>query len=115
MTARFDNPDDFRGKKDIEQVCVSPMTLAEFTAAFAALPEGFSQGVYEGKSWSVSREVKQGGKQQKLYARELGGKDFVSLNLYYLSDGTPKLKPCEMPALKVIDFVLGVKIDEPQA
>jgi len=37
-------------------------------------------------------------------AKELGGNDFISGN-YYRSVGEGLLKPCEMPAEKVIDFV----------
>ncbi|KIN62119.1 hypothetical protein Z946_975 [Sulfitobacter noctilucicola] len=44
----------------------------------------------------------------KLVAEELGGKDYISLNLYALSSG-PKLFPCEMPAEKVITFVRALE------
>ena len=47
------------------------------------------------------------GRSQKLVARELGGRDYISLNLYRLSSGA-RLKPCEMPAQKVIDFVMNL-------
>ncbi|EDZ45821.1 conserved hypothetical protein [Rhodobacterales bacterium Y4I] len=44
-------------------------------------------------------------------ARELGGGDYISLNLYRLASGA-RLKPCEMPADKVIRFVLALKVTE---
>jgi len=43
-------------------------------------------------------------------AQELGGPDYVSLNLYTLKDG-PRLYPCEMPAEKVISFLRGYRPD----
>ena len=49
-----------------------------------------------------------------LVARELGGNDYISLNIYQLSSGA-KLKPCEMPEKKVIDFVMGLVVEQDQA
>jgi hypothetical protein len=43
----------------------------------------------------------------KLVAEELGGSGYISLNWYDLASG-PRLKPCEMPAAKVIGFVLAL-------
>ena len=47
-------------------------------------------------------------------AEELGGGDYVSLNLYRTGTGD-RLKPCEMPAEKVVRFVLGLVPDAPRA
>lgn len=44
------------------------------------------------------------GKSFKIYAEELGGNDFISLN-YYITKTSEKLKPCEMPEEKVIYFL----------
>lgn len=44
------------------------------------------------------------GRALKLVANELGGTDYISLNLYDLKRGA-RLYPCEMPAAKVIAFV----------
>ena len=41
----------------------------------------------------------------QFYAEELGGNDFVSFNIF-LTKKKPLLKPCEMSAKKVIDFIL---------
>ena len=49
------------------------------------------------------------GKSFKVYAKELEGSDFISLN-YYLTKKDNYLKPCEMPAEKVIHFLEEVKI-----
>jgi hypothetical protein len=40
-------------------------------------------------------------------AEELGGGDYISLNLYLTARGA-RLRPCEMPAAKVVDFVLAL-------
>ncbi|MEJ2467484.1 MAG: hypothetical protein P8Y65_03460 [Campylobacterales bacterium] len=57
----------------------------------------------------MRKETHLGGKLIKLYAEELGGNDFVSLN-YYETDAAPLLKPCEMPEQKVIAFIEGVRL-----
>ncbi len=43
-------------------------------------------------------------------AEELGGGDYVSLNLYRTGRGA-RLRPCEMTEAKVVDFVLGLRPD----
>ncbi len=68
------------------------------------LPEGSSKLVYSGRRYGVTKTVFNQGKSFKVYAEELGGTDFISLNLY-LSDKGPLLKPCEMPAAKVRHFL----------
>jgi hypothetical protein len=42
-----------------------------------------------------------------LFARALAGGDVVSFNLYRLRSGEDSLRPCEMPAEKVVAFDLG--------
>ena len=58
----------------------------------------------------VTRQDFSDGNSQKLVAEELGGSDYISLNLYRLTSGT-RLKPCEMPEAKVVDFVLNLRPD----
>ncbi|MGI9288104.1 MAG: hypothetical protein ACR2P1_22155 [Pseudomonadales bacterium] len=48
------------------------------------------------------------GKSVKIYAEELKGTDFISLN-FYTSSSQDHLKPCEMLAEKVIYFLLNQK------
>ncbi|WP_345970195.1 hypothetical protein WCX72_00095 [Sulfurimonas sp. HSL1-6] len=69
-----------------------------------AFPDGAQEVLYEGKRYLMSKETHLGGRLIKLYAEELGGNDFVSLN-YYETSSVPLLKPCEMPAEKVIAFI----------
>ncbi len=82
--------------------------MQSFLAAFDALPEGTFTGSAHGRRYVVVRQV--GGAIQKLVAEELGGKDYISLNLYRLHSGA-QLKPCEMPTKKVVDFVMDLKVE----
>ncbi len=82
-----------------------------FVAAFDLLPEGGYGGSYDGKRYRITKTVMATGRSQKLEAEELGGNDYISFNLYRLASGESLLKPCEMPAEKVIHFVLNVVAD----
>lgn len=82
-----------------------------FLDAFDALPLGGYGGTYEGRRYRLTKSQFSQARSQKLEAEELGGSDYISLNLYRLADGTALLKPCEMPAEKVQAFVLGVVAD----
>lgn len=82
-----------------------------FIAAFDALPTGGYGATYQGKRYRVIKSVLVSGRSQKLEAEELGGTDYISFNLYRLAGGETLLKPCEMPAEKVISFVMNVEAD----
>ena len=83
------------------------MTISdEFLAAWDALPEGSFDAVYRGRRYGVTRTERNGGRQAWLWAEELGGSECISANLYRLQSGA-RLKPCEMPAERVVAFVLG--------
>ncbi len=73
------------------------------------LPVGYSEGVYNDKKYGVTRTDYNNGKSFKVYAEDLKGTDFVSLN-YYITSKSELLKPCEMPERKVIDFLKNIKI-----
>ncbi len=81
-----------------------------FLAAFDALPRGVFTGTSQGRRYVVTRQDFSGGRSQKLIAEALDGTDYISLNLYRLTHGA-RLKPCEMPAAKVIEFVLDLRPD----
>lgn len=83
----------------------------EFLAAFDALPTGGYGATAFGRRYRVTKSTFSSGRSQKLVAEELGGNDYVSLNLYRLATGHALLKPCEMPVEKVRDFVLNVIAD----
>lgn len=90
---------------------VDVMQPTEFDAVFRGLPEGYSQGVYEGRRFGLTVRRSEDGRRNSLFARELGGTDIVSFNLYRLSSGKISLKPCEMSTEKVVAFVLGFRSD----
>lgn len=81
-----------------------------FARAYDAIPAGYSEGHYQGRRYGVRKEISDDARRGNLVAEELGGNDYISLNFYRLSGGAHKLKPCEMPKQKVIDFVLGVTV-----
>ena len=82
-----------------------------FLAAFDALPFGGYGGTYVGLRYRITKSQFANARSQKLEAEELGGPDYISMNLYRLAGGDALLKPCEMPEEKVRAFVLGVMPD----
>ncbi len=82
-----------------------------FVAAFDRLPVGGYGGSFQGRRYRITKTVMVAGRSQKLEAEELGGTDCISFNLYRLASGEALLKPCEMPAENVTEFVLGVVAD----
>lgn len=82
-----------------------------FRAALDLIPDGHSQGHFEGRRYRVEKTSHAAGRSLKLYARDLAGTDFVSLNLYHLASGDV-LKPCEMPQAMVRTFVTGFQPDK---
>ena len=86
-------------------------TTDPFQTALAMIPEGHSVGHYQGRRYRVDKTSHAGGRSLKLFARDLGGTDFVSLNLYHLASGDV-LKPCEMAEAKMRAFVVGFQADQ---
>lgn len=82
-----------------------------FTSILVNLPTGTFTGSAYRRSYVVSHQVLAGGKSHKLVAHELGGSDYISLNLYLTGRSGALLRPCEMPPEKVIDFVLKLTPD----
>lgn len=78
---------------------------------FERVPVGWSRVRVAGRRWAVTRSLHAGGRSESLYAEELGGGDVVSANLYRTSTA-PALRPCEMPAAKVLDFLTGLVPDD---
>ena len=77
-----------------------------FITAVQALGLGYRKGWYDRRRWGVTLNASADGRRHWLYGEELGGTDRVSFNLYLVS-WRPVLRPCEMPAEKVIAFVIG--------
>ena len=73
------------------------------------LKDGSYDVFYQDKRYLLSKQTELKGKLIKVYAKELGDNDFISLN-YYTSIGKGLLKPCEMLEEKVINFILGLKL-----
>jgi peptide-methionine (S)-S-oxide reductase len=76
---------------------------------FERLPEGWSEVEYDGRRYGVTRTVRVGGRQQSVYAEELGGTDVISANLYLPDRGDEAFRPCEMPAAKVRSFLARMR------
>ena len=77
-------------------------------AILKTLPVGSFCGVSNGKKYIVSRSLFAKGASEKLVARELGGTDYISANVYHLTSGA-RLYPCEMSAEKVLDFIADLR------
>lgn len=73
------------------------------------LPVGYSKVEYNSKRYGVTRTDFNDGKSFKIYAEELGGADFISLN-YYITNYKESLKPCEMSELKVMGFLNNYRL-----
>jgi hypothetical protein len=84
-------------------------------ARLASWPQGYFVAEYLGRRYGVTNSTQLDGRSRKLYAEELGGTDFVSLNLYLPTSGDPTLRPCEMPVEKVIAFITGAVPVPPRA
>lgn len=82
-----------------------------FVDRFDRFPIGGYGATFQGRRYRVVKTNMANGRSQKLEAEELGGSDYISFNLYRLANGAALLKPCEMPAEKVIAFVMGVVVD----
>lgn len=78
--------------------------MSELLKNIQGFPTGYSVVWYQDKKYGLTRTDFNKGKSIKLYAEELGGNDFISLN-YYMMTHSERLKPCEMPQKKVIDFI----------
>ena len=72
----------------------------------ASLPDGTRKVYYHGSTWIMSVQRMAGGGVVKIWAEELGGKEFVSANYY---PTLKLLKPCEMPSEKVERFLLKAR------
>ena len=68
-------------------------------------PLGYGEARYNNRRYATRRTLFNQGRSEKFYAEELGGTDFVSLNLYHTRAGGEQLRPCEMTPKKVITFL----------
>ena len=96
---------------DRDTTSTNTFDIASFIVRYDALPTGYSEGIYHGRRYGITKTVTETRKRGNLFAKELGGTDHISFNLYRLNSGV-RLKPCEMPEAKVVAFVMNVKVDE---
>ncbi|WP_319546096.1 hypothetical protein [Ruegeria conchae] len=82
-----------------------------FLKAIDDLPIGTFTGAASPRRYLVSHQIMAGGKSHKRVAYQLGGPDYISLNLYLTRKSGALLRPCEMPAEKVVAFVLALVPD----
>ena len=68
------------------------------------VPEGWSRVAYHQDRYGLTKITHGDGRSVSIYAEQLGGSDVVSANVYRTSAGDV-LKPCEMPAEKVLSFL----------
>lgn len=87
------------------QAGVSGPTLGQI---IQALPDGYSEVSYAERRYGMTVRRFNDRKSAKVFARELGGTDFISLNFYAAASGD-HLRPCEMPQSKVIHFLVNHK------
>jgi hypothetical protein len=87
--------------------------LGPFLDRLNLLPVGYSEGYYQQRRYGTTLKVSEDGRRVQLFARELGGSDFISFNLFRLGSGRTQLKPCEMKQEKVVSFVLEYRPETP--
>lgn len=81
--------------------------LSEFNKKIKLMADGAYDVLYENRRYLCRKETHLKGRLIKLYAEELGGNNFISLN-YYIEKKL--LKPCEMPIKKVVKFICELDI-----
>jgi hypothetical protein len=81
--------------------------LDRFLERLDLLPLGYSKGHYHQRRNGMTLKVSKDARRVQLYARELGGSDFISFNLFRPRSGEARLKPCEMVEQTVVAFVTG--------
>ena len=83
--------------------------MKPFSNVVRKLPEGYSKVLFRNKVYGMSVSRFNDGKSIKIYAEELGGNDFISMN-YYFGTSEEYFKPCEMPKEKVVSFIQEMRI-----
>lgn len=78
-----------------------------FLHKLAELPIGYSAGFFNSTRYGATIKASPDRKRIWLFAEELGGRNRISFNLYRLRNSEYRLKPCEMPEERVINFVMG--------
>ncbi|MFI2364100.1 hypothetical protein [Promicromonospora sp. NPDC019610] len=83
-------------------------------ALIGAIPEGWSRARVAGETWGVTRTTRAGGKVVSLEAERLGSAEGLGANIWFTADGAV-LKPCEVPAERVMQFLRSAASPEGDA
>lgn len=86
-------------------------TVQDLSTFLHRIPQGYFQGTFRSARWAVTKTVHNNGRSVKIFAEELGGKEFVSCNFYQTTAGWSS-KPCEMPLEKVQRFLREFSLQE---
>jgi hypothetical protein len=84
-------------------------TDTDFYEKVNSIKNTTTETMFHNKKYILSKETLQNGKIVKVYASQAGGQDFISFNMYKLKEGW-RLKACEMPDIKVIQFIQNIDI-----
>ena len=105
---------NLRGADSLARGDGSDMLEQDFELALAAIPSGYGEGVYE--RLAVRRHPAQvtRRKADQPVRASARGATTSSAHLNRLRSGEDSLRPCEMPAEKVVAFVLGYAPDPPR-
>lgn len=76
----------------------------ELDALVARVPLGENRFEIDGRTWSITRVDRAGGRSSTIDGEQLGGRARMSANVWRTSGGT-QLKPCEMPAEQVLEVL----------
>lgn len=82
------------------------MDPTELDALLERVPRGWCEVEYDARRWGLRRTEAVDGRAVAIWAEELGGTATVSANVYRTAAGAV-LRPCEMPAERVLDFLRG--------
>lgn len=85
----------------------------ELGRLLARVPEGWTRFEIAGRPWAVSRVARGDGRTVTLEAEQLGGADAFGANVWLTSAG-PVLRPCEVPAEKVLGLLRSLPEPEPE-
>ena len=77
----------------------------ELTDLLSRIPDGWTRQLVAGVPWGVSRVDHVGGRTTTLTAQQLGGIGFLSANVWHTTTGGTLLRPCEVPAAEVLQFL----------
>ena len=84
--------------------------MNDCSSLFDRLPVGWSVVVYEGRRYGVTRTVHGDGRSQSVYA-EAARRERRGQRQPLRLGGDGVLRPCEMPAEKVLGFLRGLEPD----